>query len=131
DFNDRSEPTYTQTGFQPFVLNGGPEVQTDPTTRLFGDIDVTVSDASGGEGFQDRHRSGGPGNLGAFTESQLLSDFIFSNNRDSLGLDVTIGGLLPGEVYTLTAWSYDEGSGGSDRVSDWTANGVLAAENYL
>ncbi len=130
DFNDRSNPSATHPGFSPFTMMGAAEVQTDSVTRNYGPYSVTIVDASGGEGYQDRYRSGLPVNLGEFDESLLLTDFIFSNDRDSGGLDVTLGGLTPGAVYTVTLWSYDSVSGGTDRISDWTANGILAIENY-
>jgi hypothetical protein len=131
DFNDRSAPNHTQAGFTPFVINGGSENQTATVTRNFGPYSVSIVDASGGLGYEDRFRQGQPVNTGEFTESALLTDFVFSYDKGGPGgLDVVIDGLTPGDVYTVTVWSYDNGSGGTDRVSDWSANGIPAINDY-
>lgn len=130
DFNDRGASNQTHAGFAPYVINSGSETQFGSVTRNFGAYNVTIDDASGGEGFQDRYRGGSPPNNGDFDESLLLTDFVFSSDQDSGGFDVTIDGLTPGSVHTVTLWSYDEVSGGADRVSDWTANGVVVQEDY-
>ena len=65
----------------------------------------------------------------AFSDAQLVQDFIFSRtNTGTGGMDVTIDGLVAASTYTLTVWSFDSGSPGS-RTSDWTANGVTI-EDY-
>ncbi|WP_425396206.1 lamin tail domain-containing protein [Aeoliella sp.] len=130
DFNDRSASGQTHPGFASFVIDSGSETQFGSVTRNYGAYSVTITDASGAEGFEDRFRNGNPPNSGDFDESLLLTDFVFSRDQDSGGLDLTIDGLTPGSVHTLTLWSYDQVSGGADRVSDWTANGVTIQEDY-
>ena len=127
DFNDRNNAGNTQAGFDPFTINGG-GVQSNPVSRTFGAIDVTISDV-GGDGYDDRVR-GTPTNAGDFTDALLLQDFIFSRMQTAGGgFDVLIEGLTPNATYTLTAWSFDTGSNGL-RVSDWTANGIVAIDDY-
>ncbi len=127
DFNDRDNTGNTQPGFSSFVINGTTNIQTGPVTRSFGAINVTLADASG-LGYDDRNRIT-PANSGAFTDAQLLQDFVFSRaNTGTGGMDVTIAGLVAATTYTLTVWSYDSGSPGL-RTSDWTANGVTI-EDY-
>lgn len=126
DFNARNNASNSAPGFSPFTINGT-GIQTGAVSRTFGGISVTLSDASG-LGFDDRSRAT-PVNSGAFTDAQLLQDFVFSReNIGTSGLDVVIGGLIPAQVYTLSVWSYDSGSP-STRISDWSANGVTV-ENY-
>jgi len=95
DFNERATDISTTTlpGFESFVINSNSSstaIQTQPTTRVFGGISVTVSN-SGSPGYDDRLRTT-PVNNGAFTESLLLRDFIFStDSAGTSGLDVAIG----------------------------------------
>ena len=127
DFNDRSSATATQAGFDSFVVSGN-GVQTIDVTRSFGDIDVTISDASG-EGYDDKKQFG-PVNAGDFTEAQLLQDFVYSLDKTGTGgVDVTIAGLTADQAYTVSLWSFDTFANGS-RVSDWSINGVVVASNY-
>lgn len=129
DFNDRGNTGLTQLGFNSFVINAGPESQTASVTRNYsGGVSVTLHNASS-EPYEDRVRDT-PFNAGEFTESALLRDFIFSREQTAAGgLDVVIDGLDAFETYTLTVWSFDSVST-SLRTSDWTANGIVAAENY-
>jgi hypothetical protein len=133
DFNRRNstEAADTFPGFQSFIIssNGGvAAIQTTPTTRTFGPFTVTLAN-SGGPGYDDRLR-GTPVNSGAFTDSLLLRDFVFSREQTGTsGLDVTVEGLTPDAFYRVTIWSFDTGSGGN-RVSDWTANGNVAISGY-
>jgi hypothetical protein len=137
DVGDRSSPTSpVQSGFLPFLLSGTEGTIISSTTRTFGPFTVTVMAVGAVAGLDDRLRTT-PVNSGAFTESDLLRDFIFSSgsiaDRANLnaqrGLDVIIAGLTPGLPYQLSVWSYDSGSPGN-RVSDWFVNGVLAVNNY-
>src|SRR5690348_11830309 len=80
DFNDRSNdfPADTHEDFDAFVItaNGGNGALLTNTTILrFGTITVSAW-GNGGNGLDDRKRSS-PANSGAFTEEQLLKDFIF------------------------------------------------------
>jgi len=134
DFNDRgapesSNPSVTQSGFSEFLL-GGTENNDfgGVTTRSFGPIDVTLTHSNGGN-IGDRRR-GQPTNGGAFTEQELLRDFVFARGIGSDdGLDVLIEGLTPNARYEVSLWSFDDGSA-TERISDWFANGVLAVDNY-
>lgn len=128
DFNARAGDSPTQPGFSAFTMTSGSGIQTDPSTRTFGDFTVTVAN-SGAPGYDDRAR-GGPTDSGSFTESALLRDFIFSReNTSDTGLDVTIAGLMPAATYRFTLWSFDASSPGN-RVSDWTINEQLFTNGY-
>jgi len=134
DFNVRGQdPTgTTQPGFQSFIINSNIStvtIQTQATTRVYGGLSVSVSN-SAPNGYDDRLRTPNPPNSGAFTESLLLRDFVFSRDLNgSGGLDVTVAGLGPGKLHRVTVWSFDSGSAGT-RVSDWFANGVTVTNNY-
>jgi hypothetical protein len=132
DFNERVvDPNlYTMPGFSSFVINSNVStaaVQTNPTTRVFENVTVTLFNTAG-QGYDDRLRTAPTNNVG-FTHASLLRDFVFSRSLDNGGLDLTIGNLLPNQPYTITIWSFDSSSPGT-RVSDWFANGALVRENY-
>ncbi len=131
DVNERGQAPLTQGGFTSFVINsnGGSTVsQSLPTARTFGAITVTVSNTTGFN-YDDRLRSG-PANSGAFTESLLLRDFIFSlDSAGTGGLDINVTGLAANQNHRLTVWSFDGQSSG-DKVSNWYANGVLVNQDY-
>jgi hypothetical protein len=133
DFNERvvDPALITQPGFTPFVIHSNvttTTIQTQATTRAFGAISVTISNTSP-FGYDDRVRPT-PVNSGAFTESLLLRDFVFSlSQTNEGGLDVTIDGLAPNQLHRLTLWSFDAGSSGN-RASDWSANGSVLTNNY-
>lgn len=131
DFNERAvDPTAnTMPGFSSFVVNSNATqtVQTNPTTRAFGALMLTLSNTAPAS-YDDRLRAA-PTNNAAFTEAQLLRDVIFSRSLDNGGLDLTVSNLAPNQTYSFTIWSFDALSTGS-RVSDWFANGVLVRENY-
>ncbi len=126
DFDDRSVSA-TQDGFDAFTINGQ-GVQTTTVTRSFGDIDVTLSDASGA-GYDDK-KNFLPVNSGEFTQARTHQDFVYSlDDVGTGGLDVTISGLTPGQAYTTNLWSFNYSTSG-ERVSDWTINGHVAASNF-
>lgn len=133
DFNERATDTAinTQPGFDSFVINSNSSasaIQTQPTTRIFGGISVTVSN-SGSPGYDDRARTT-PADNGEFTESLLLRDFIFSTDLSGTsGLDISIAGLMPNQPHRMTVWSFDSSSSGN-RISDWSANGIAATNGY-
>lgn len=122
DVNRRNSPAgVTQDGFSEFLLPaaaGG--------TRSYGDIDVTISSPTDGN-LSDRLRTT-PENTGAFTQQELLRDFIFDGgtNIDD-GMDILIEGLEAEGLYEVTLWSFDTGSTGN-RDSLWYANDVLVQE---
>jgi hypothetical protein len=132
DVNDRQNTTgTTEPGFVSFIINSNVSpsaIQTQATTRVHGSITVTVSNTAP-YGYDDRLRTT-PTNNGAFTESLLLRDFIFSRDDTGTGgLDVTLSGLAPNLAHRFTIWSFDTSSTGN-RVSDWWANGVPMISNY-
>ncbi|MFM1768214.1 MAG: hypothetical protein RJA22_743 [Verrucomicrobiota bacterium] len=133
DFNERGQDpaSTTEAGFQPFLLSSNlsaTAVQTQATTRAYGAITVTVSNTAP-LGYDDRLRAS-PLNSGAFTESLLLRDFVFSpDGTGTGGLDVSLGGLTPGQRIRVMVWSYDSGSP-NNRVSDWFVNGTQIIDNY-
>lgn len=146
-------PSTTAAGFQSFVIGGTTASSTTPTTLTYGAFSVTVGGVAGtataatgaapnvGYGsskvatYSDRRRTAGtpagplPTNSGSFTGQDLLSDFLFSSDNNNGGLDVTITGLAISTQYQFEVWSYDPSSLGT-RVSDWTANGTLVADDY-
>ena len=128
DFDNRAAPAgETAAGFQSFTLDGSGAV-TLQTTRLFGGVEVTVGGSNGTTA--DSRRRGTPVNTGAFTEENLLRDFVFSTpTTGAEGLDVTIRFLTPNQVYKGTIWSFDQANTPA-RVSDWFANGVLVKDDY-
>lgn len=125
DFNDRDDSTLTQTGFDAFLITAEDGL---PVTNTFSGIDVTLYDVGGGL-YKDRVRVA-PLNDGAFTESDLLRDFVFANNSTGGGMNVKVTGLIPLGVYSGSIWSVDDMSGG-DRMSDWIANGTVVKNNYV
>lgn len=133
DVNDRSSNTagLTEPGFSAFVINSvgsSTAIQTQPTVRVYGGITITLSNTTSA-GYDDRLRTS-PGNSGAFTESLLLRDNLFSqDNSGTGGLDIGISGLTPNIAHRVTLWSFDGQSFGA-KVSDWFANGVLVKSNY-
>ena len=133
DVNDRSTAAagVTEAGFSSFVINSNvtsTAIQTQATVRVISGITVAVSNTSP-YGYDDRLRPV-PVNSGAFTQSLLLSDFIFSQDSTGVGgLDLTLSGLAANAAHRLTVWSFDGQSSGN-KVSDWSANGVLVTNNY-
>ncbi|HEY3395955.1 MAG TPA: chitobiase/beta-hexosaminidase C-terminal domain-containing protein, partial [Lacipirellulaceae bacterium] len=127
DFDDRGVPGNTEPGFSSFVIGGSDgSTQTGSVSRSFGGVGVTLVNASTAP-YDDRRRIT-PVDSGAFTDGQLLQDFVFSRDIGTGGLDVRIDGLEPGAIHTLTVWSFDSGSPGQ-RTSDWTTNGI-AIDDY-
>jgi len=127
DFNDTAEntPAQTESGFQAFAL---PAVGPGPIMQVFGGAEVTVAGA--GVTLESRRRAT-PINSGAFTEEQLLRDFIFA--RDTLageGLDLTIEFMESNQLYVATIWSFDSGSATPSRISDWFVNGSQVVTGY-
>ncbi|MBN1910630.1 MAG: PEP-CTERM sorting domain-containing protein [Pirellulales bacterium] len=125
DFNDRTDPDITQSGFDVFLIDAE---DGTPVTRTFGAHDVTLYDV-GGSFYFDRDRTGPP-NGGAFTESDLLIDFVFSGNSAGGGLNLKVTGLTPFGIYSGSIWSVDDVSSGV-RMSDWIANGTVVKNNYV
>ena len=135
DFNRRNvadNSTNTAAGFQSFVISSNVNnaaIQTQATVRVLGAHTITLSNAAP-HGYDDRLRSQAYTNYGAFTDSLLLRDFVFSRDQTGLGgLDVAISGLNPAEIYSIKLWSWDQQSGGT-RTSDWYTNGTLAYANW-
>jgi len=131
DFDDRgaSGPANTEPGFDQFLMGGIENNElTTATTRTFGAYQVTI-DTPGSQGYGDRRR-GEPTNSGAFTQQELLRDFVFfRGTTSSEGADVLIENLEANTEYAVTIWSVDDSSAGA-RTSDWFANGSLVYDNY-
>ena len=131
DFNNRgnseaTNPGVTQAGFSEFLLPGATGGK-----RSYGDIDVTVSPATG-TSLDDRWRST-PTDTGTFTHQELLRDFIIGGSNPAGvgdGLDVLVEGLESDGLYEVTLWSFDTGST-TDRYSNWYANDVLVQEYHF
>ena len=104
--------------------------QTNATVRTYGAYTVTLTGNGTDPGYVDRLRAT-PTNNTVFTQAQLLQDFVFSQDTSANGgLNVTIAGLTPGQVYGITIWSYDTGSV-RPRTSDWYVNGSQVVDNYM
>jgi hypothetical protein len=112
-------PANTETGFLSFsILAAG----TGPFTHTLAGADVTLTAI--GTTMESRKRTT-PVNNGAFTEEKLLQDFVFTRDAaNDQGLDVAVEFLESNRVYEVSIWSFDSGSGGNNRISDWTANGM-------
>ncbi|MBN2505906.1 MAG: hypothetical protein JXQ71_04355 [Verrucomicrobia bacterium] len=133
DFNERGDTATTQPLFNPFEIDSegsATQIQSNATTRAFGTLQVSLSGAGANAGYDDRLRTT-PVNQGAFTESMLLRDFVFSRTTTTgEGLDVRVAGLTGGATYQFTVWSFDSVSSGS-RVSDWSADGWRVKDNHV
>lgn len=132
DVNERGQDpaTTTMPGFNSFLISSldGTGIQTNASTFSFAGIGMTLSHTPG-LGYDDRLRAT-PTNIGGFSDSLLLRDFVFSREATGTGgLDIGLTGLTPNLAYNVTIWSFDTGSVGT-RVSDWFANGVLVRDNY-
>src|SRR5688572_20979604 len=132
DFNCRTN-VQVAPGFTSFLINSniGPSIaQTNPTVRLVGPLRLTLTgNGLNTPAYTDSGR-GIPTNQGAFTESLLLRDCVFS--RDSSpqgGLNLLIENLPPSNRVQVTLWSF-EALSQPVRASDWFANGVLVRANY-
>jgi hypothetical protein len=133
DFNMRAQEAVTQGGFSSFVItsNGtATAAQTGAVTRAFSGINVTLSGSGSNPGYNDRLRST-PTDSGDLTQAWLYRDFVFSSDTGSGGLNVTVDGLVPDQVYQVSIWSFDAGTTTSGtRYSDWSANGFLRRSGY-
>ncbi len=133
DVNQRAGNTEgnTQAGFQAFTMTAASGAQNTPSTRNYGSSSVTVSSVPAGINYDDRLR-GTPSNGGSLTTEDIYRDFIFSAYNAVLtnGLDILIAGLSAGQMFQATVWSFDSGSGTGNRISDWSANGILVTNNY-
>ena len=128
DFNNTGQETAAETeaGFQSFAI---PAIGFGPYTRSYGGVDLTLVSV-GGINIESRRRAL-PTNNAAFTQEQLLRDFVFSRDATAdQGMDVTAEYLKPNTAYGVTIWSFDNGSVGADRISDWSANGVPGRTGY-
>jgi hypothetical protein len=127
DFNNTGyeTPPDTEPGFSSFALI---TAGTGPVTRSYGGADVTLTAI--GTTMESRLRTT-PSNAVDFTEEKLLRDFIFTRDAAAgQGLDVTVEFLEPNQRYGVTLWSFDSGSVGNNRISDWSANGLLVRGTY-
>src|ERR1043166_1190821 len=133
DFNDRSNdlPLNTHADFDSFILDsvgGSTAIQLGTKSLSYGGVTISISDLLG-IGCDDRKRAALTNN-GAFTEAQLLQDFVFASGSTATnGLNIRIQGLASNQTCQGTIWSFDSGSAGA-RVSDWYVNGVLVKDNY-
>jgi hypothetical protein len=128
DFNNTGQETVAETeaGFQSFAISG---VGFGPYKRSYGGVDLTL--ASVGAVNLESRRRGQPTNNGAFTQEQLLRDFVFARDATpDQGMDLIAEYFKPNTTYTVTIWSFDNGSVTLDRVSDWSANGVPVRSGY-
>src|SRR5436190_15695787 len=113
DFNDRSNdlPGNTHEDFDSFVIgstSGSTAVQFNTNSLLYGSVTISISDLLG-LGRDDRKRST-PTNNGAFTEAQLLQDFVFALGPNvTNGLNIRIEGLAPNQDCQVTIWFFDSG----------------------
>jgi hypothetical protein len=128
DFNNTGQETSaeTESGFQSFAI---PAIGFGPYTRSYRGVDLTLASV-GNINIESRRRAQ-PVNNGAFTQEQLLRDFVFSRDTTpEQGMDVTAEYFKPNTAYTVTIWSFDNGSVTLDRISDWSANGIPVRTGY-
>lgn len=143
DFNDRGFSVISPTlaGWEGFVL--GPAGQTntnitDPVTRTFGEIEVTLSliAGAGSDAFiHDVLSADSPANSGDFTLFDMMRDSV--HVKDSVageGLSILIKGLTPNAQYDGRIWSYDVAHANTPAnwgifAADWYANGVQFADD--
>jgi hypothetical protein len=128
DFNNTGiddNPGNTEPGFSPFAI---PTSGIGPFTATINGADVTLTAI--GTTMESRKRTT-PVNSGAFTEERLLQDFVFTRDADAAqGLDVAVEFMEPNTPYRVSLWSFDTGSTGNNRISDWTANGALVSSGW-
>ena len=114
-------------GFERLTLDDG---GAGIAMKTFGSVTVDVDAVGFTFGDSDRHRTTPTG----FDQAAVYRDFLFApNDSATVGLDATLTGLIPNQLYSVAVWSFDQGSTGS-RVSDWTvrdARGTTMAQaNY-
>lgn len=125
DFNTNAPLEVTEPGFESFTI---PTFSTGPFIRSFGGADVTLSAI--GTTMESRKRTT-PTNNGDFTQERLLQDFIFTRDAAAdQGLDIAVEFMEENTPYRVSIWSFDTGSTGNNRISDWTANSVLVQSGY-
>jgi hypothetical protein len=128
DFNNTgadNNPANTESGFSPFAI---PAIGTGPFTTSYGGADVTLTAI--GTTMESRKRTT-PVNAGLFTEERLLQDFVFTRDATAdQGLDIAVEFMEPSTPYRVSIWSFDTGSTGNNRSSDWTANGMLVNSGW-
>ena len=128
DFNNTGQetPAETEAGFESFAI---PAIGFGPYTRSYGGVDLTLA-SIGSINIESRRRAL-PTNNAAFTQEQLLRDFVFSRDATpDQGMDVTAEYFKPNTAYSVTIWSFDNGSVTLDRISDWSANGIPVRTGY-
>jgi hypothetical protein len=128
DFNNTGNETAleTEAGFQSFAI---PAIGFGPYTRSYGGVDLTLASV-GSVNIESRRRAL-PTNNATFTQEQLLRDFVFARDATpDQGMDVTAEYFKPNTAYSVTIWSFDNGSVTLDRISDWSANGIPVRTGY-
>lgn len=134
DFNCRTNSfsTNTQPGFTAFLIDSNISIsalQSNETVRTIGSYRVRIWGNGRNPGCGDRFHAL-PTNQGAFTESQLLRDCVWSpDTTTNGGLNVRIENLPATNRFLVTVWSFDELSA-PIRASDWYANKVLRRRAY-
>ena len=134
DFNCRtnSAATNTQSGFSSFLITSNVSIsafQTNETVRMFGTNRVHIWGNGLNRGYGDRYHTL-PTNQGAFTESQLLRDCVYSPDATTNGgLNIQIENLPSSNRFLVTIWSFDALTE-PRRVSDWYANKALVRRGY-
>ena len=112
-----SDESPLQAGFSPFIVGK----ETIPAGRTveqqFGQVTVGLRGVD--VALKPRYREMLEAN-GEFDEVPLLADLIFAAEGEagSTGMDIIIGGLVPGRRHVVTIWSSDVSSEGT-RISDW------------
>ena len=114
DFNDddsgESGDANTEEGWQTFNLSQNGSSYDGITVTLSGVGDIPLD---------DRDRATPTDDPPALTYDQIFDDFIFGQSQtNGTGIELAIDGLLAGQDYEITLWSFDAGSIGT-RVSNW------------
>src|SRR6185436_16622519 len=96
DIEERGGAALVYPGFTAFLIDSNISAtakQTNASVRTIGGITVSLSGSGTDPGYDDRVRTT-PVDAGAFTQSQLLRDFIFSADTTvNGGLNVGLTGL--------------------------------------
>ena len=129
DFGDHENSgSPVQTGWDSFAI----DADDTSTVHTYGSIDVIVSD-TGQPVLADRLRNDLLSES-TITMSDVLRDFAIADGNDvGEGLEILVEGLTPNQLYDGQIWSHDEGVIGIPDITfiaDWTANGVLIADDY-
>lgn len=140
DFDTSSAVGDTETGFNKFNVTTGDVGPVTVVTygaytvRLAGDSSIDgnglLDNSDGGTtatGYLGRKRSVPAADTGSFTYSELYKDIVIGKDSDANSLVLQIAGLEANTAYSLTLYSYDGSSTGSQSTFFTNRTGLSAA----